>query len=150
MPGAQRSQMSLSGSSHSACLSSREWAAGLALEMGCEATTARTACALQARVYVQFAGGQFAVGLHPLPSPSSQACLSGLASRPHWIPLSGSAGPSSCFPFCLSAWGKATTWHRIISLHLAPCPGSPGDQTWLQAWWVSPWKACCRLPVSNA
>lgn len=73
--------------------------------------------------------GQYNSCFHPLPSPSSQACLLGLAPWPHQIPLHGSAGTSSCFPVCPPDWGKSLTQPQIMSLHLAVCPGSPGDQT---------------------
>lgn len=65
----------------------------------------------------------------PLPSPSSQACLSCLAPRPCQIPLHRSAGTSSCFLMCPPAWGKLITQLQIMSFHLATGPSSPGDKT---------------------
>lgn len=136
VPGAWRSQTSLPGSGHSTWLSSREEVAGLALGTAVKRPQPAHRVLLRLGCKRSFApgGGPFAERLHPLPPPPSQAYVSGLASRPHWIPLCGSAGPASCFPFCLPARGKPTAWHVSVSLHWAPCPGSPGAQTWLLRW----------------
>lgn len=108
VPGAPRSQMALPGSRHSTCLSSWEEVAGLALGTGCEATAACTSCAAQARVQVRFRSRWRAVRSRVAPSATSlnpglpvRSCL---PAPP--IPPCGSAGTSSCFSFCLPAWGK--------------------------------------------
>lgn len=79
-------------------------------------------------------GGPFAVGLHPLPPPSSQACLSGLASRPHRFHRVDQQGPLPVLPFASllgaseprSSESSLSIWPRFqVALETGPgsCDG---------------------------
>lgn len=101
VPGASRSQMSLPDNNPSTCLSSREevcWAV-VRNRLGSDPTPHTVCSPRQAVSTVLLQVEDCWSMFHPLPSPSFQACLSGLASCPAAFHRADQQGPLPVFPF---------------------------------------------------